>query len=173
MSNYDHKNKRAKYSANDNRFYTSQDMAEVKKDEATRNSMINRGEIVPKGNNVAISTCHCGAIGCFIHVDWETVPQETIQAWKREHHTATLEEIDGVKCRLYKRDWYVGAKQGEDGLWHAVIGRQTYNDRGVVKTEQILVTPLEKKLELLSQAQKDIDNTVRRWAHLRNQIYKP
>jgi hypothetical protein len=125
-------------------------------------------------NNKTINTtaCYCGSHGCVVHIDWETVSQETIQAWKREHDASLMEEIEGVKCRLYKRDWYVGAKQESDGLWHAVIGRQTYEDKGVVKTEQIIVTPREKKLELLSQAQKDIDDTVRKWALIKSQGYK-
>lgn len=172
MPNFDKDTKKVKYSKNDNRFYTDYDMSEVKRDTAIRNSKIKRGEIVPKGNNNYISVCTCGAPGCFAQGDWETVTQEAIAMWKRTHHANTSEKVDEVNCRLYKRDWYVGAKQLEDGLWHAVIGRQTYNDRGVVKTEQIPVTPMEKKLDVIAQAQKSIDDTVRHWGFIRSQVNK-
>lgn len=49
------------------RFYSQWDMAIIKKDVAIRNSMINRGEIIPKGENHYIVHCGCGGTGCFVH----------------------------------------------------------------------------------------------------------
>ncbi len=56
-----------KISQRGNRFYTSRDMAIIKTDTAVRNSQINRGEIIPKGENHYVVHCGCGATGCFVH----------------------------------------------------------------------------------------------------------
>lgn len=61
------KAKSTKVSQQGKRFYTSRDMAIIKTDDAIRNSQINRGEVIPKGENHYIVHCGCGATGCFIH----------------------------------------------------------------------------------------------------------
>ena len=66
----DYKAKRRKESKNLRRFYTSLDMAIIKKDMAIRNSRIKRGEIEDHPNNI-ICVCGCGHEGCFLHVGFE------------------------------------------------------------------------------------------------------
>ena len=63
---------RRKESKNLNRFYTTLDMAIIKKDAANRNGQIKRGEIQRKGNE-GISVCGCGVEGCFIHFTYDNV----------------------------------------------------------------------------------------------------
>ena len=69
--NIEYKAKRREVSRkNLKRFYTSLDMAIVKKDAANRNGQIKRGE-VPNYPNRIIYACSCGAEGCFMHVGFE------------------------------------------------------------------------------------------------------
>jgi len=63
---------RRKESKDLKRFYTSLDMAIIKKDAANRNGQIKRGEIIRKGNE-DISVCGCGSEGCFIHFTYDNV----------------------------------------------------------------------------------------------------
>ena len=65
-----------KVSYNGRRFYTARDMAIVKHDIEVRNSVINRGELVPKGKNEYIVPCGCGATGCFIHGSYPNVEKK-------------------------------------------------------------------------------------------------
>ena len=51
---------------NNKRFFTSLDMSIIKKDAATRNSRIKRGETT-RGGTEYIAECGCGVEGCFIH----------------------------------------------------------------------------------------------------------
>lgn len=81
--------KRKKESKNGNRFYTDLDMATVKHDTAVQNARIKRGESKKKGNNEYISVCGCGVEGCFIHGNFESVPQEEFDRFaknKPKHH---------------------------------------------------------------------------------------
>jgi hypothetical protein len=55
------------------RFYSSLDMAIVKKDIATRNSQFKRGELKERDNR--ISPCSCGTVGCFNHFHAPTIPR--------------------------------------------------------------------------------------------------
>lgn len=72
---------RVRYSKLHNkRFYSSYDMAEIKRDEAIRNSKIKRGEIQNNVNEV-ISVCSCGARGCFFSSGWKTYPKEYFNKW--------------------------------------------------------------------------------------------
>ena len=48
------------------RFYTSLDMAIIKREEQALNSQVKRGELVRHANRY-ISVCGCGIEGCFIH----------------------------------------------------------------------------------------------------------
>lgn len=114
--------------------------------------------------NNNLSFCHCGIKNCTEHEDWTPVTQGEISIWKRVNEYKQSEKVDTVNCRLYKRDWYVGAQIKEDGLWHSVVGRQTYDERGVVHTNQIFVKPSEVKSEVIGQTQKNIDIAVRHWA---------
>lgn len=69
--NIEYKAKRREVSRkNLKRFYTSLDMAIVKKDAANRNGQIKRGE-VPNYPNRIIYACSCGGEGCFMHVGFE------------------------------------------------------------------------------------------------------
>jgi len=58
--------RRKKESKNNKRFYTSVDMAIVKKDAAIRNAKIKRG-VLQRGGTEYIAVCGCGTEGCFIH----------------------------------------------------------------------------------------------------------
>lgn len=83
---------------NDNRFYTSLDMAIIKKDAANRNGQIKRGEIPDYPNNY-ISVCGCGVEGCFIHGGFETVSKERMYEWIEErkkypHHKPVTKKSD-------------------------------------------------------------------------------
>ena len=70
--NIEYKAKSRKESArNHNRFYTSLDMAIIKKDAANRNGQIKRGEIPVYGTNI-IYVCGCGMEGCFLHVGFNS-----------------------------------------------------------------------------------------------------
>ena len=53
------------------RFYTSLDMAIIKRDAANRNGQIKRGEIVGYGYN-DICVCGCGSEGCFLHIGYNS-----------------------------------------------------------------------------------------------------
>jgi len=57
---------RKKEYRNNKRFYTSIDMAIIKKDAAGRNALIKRG-VLQKGGTEYIVICGCGKEGCFIH----------------------------------------------------------------------------------------------------------
>lgn len=65
------------------RFYTSLDMAIIKRDTAHRNGQIKRGEIKRYGNEY-ISVCGCGSEGCFIHSGYDSVPKEKMNQWEKE-----------------------------------------------------------------------------------------
>lgn len=83
-----------KESRHGNRKYTALDMATIKHDEAVRNAQINRGEVVPEGNNGYISVCGCGVEGCFIHGNFASVSPEERAAWderRRPHHRSPEE----------------------------------------------------------------------------------
>ena len=70
--------RKQKESKNNKRFYTLRDMAEIKHDEAKKNSRIKRGEEITRGNN-NIVLCGCGIEGCFIHNGWNNPKQ--YQGW--------------------------------------------------------------------------------------------
>lgn len=74
--NIEYKSKRKKTAnkGNGRRFYTSLDMSIIKKDDANRKSMIKRGEVKDKGNNI-IQECGCGREGCFIHHSYPSRPK--------------------------------------------------------------------------------------------------
>jgi len=76
--NIEYKAKRRKDSGGmkGNRFYTSLDMAIIKKDAANRNRKIKRGEIPVYGTNY-ISVCGCGMEGCFLHIGFN--PPEIVR----------------------------------------------------------------------------------------------
>lgn len=65
------------------RFYTSLDMAIIKRDIAHRNSEIKRGLVERKGNE-HISVCGCGSEGCFIHSGYDSVPMEQMARWEKD-----------------------------------------------------------------------------------------
>jgi len=67
--NLDHIARRKKESKHNKRFYTSLDMAIIKKDAATRNAQNKRGEVPVYPNNY-ISVCGCGREGCFLHIGY-------------------------------------------------------------------------------------------------------
>ncbi len=75
MANLESKTKYRKESRWGNRFYTALDMAIIKKDEATKNAQIKRGERKDKPNNY-ITVCGCGVEGCFIHGEHDNWPQK-------------------------------------------------------------------------------------------------
>ena len=60
---------RKKESKNRKRFYTTLDMAIIKKDAAERNAKIKRG-ILKRHGTEYIAVCGCGAEGCFIHSEF-------------------------------------------------------------------------------------------------------
>jgi hypothetical protein len=49
-----------------NRFYTSLDMAIIKREEQVLNSLEKRGKLVRHANRY-IAVCGCGIEGCFVH----------------------------------------------------------------------------------------------------------
>lgn len=91
---------------NDNRFYTSLDMAIVKKDAATRKAQEKRGEVPKYGNNV-ISVCGCGAEGCFIHNGFDSVSKEEMAEWieRRKQYPHHSPKKPKTKKSDYKIDW--------------------------------------------------------------------
>lgn len=75
------------------RFYTRLDMAIIKKDQASRNGQIKRGEVKRYGNEY-ISVCGCGTEGCFIHSGYEsTIKPQLIKDTVKE----TKENKDTIK----------------------------------------------------------------------------
>lgn len=90
----------------DNRFYTSLDMAIIKKDAASHNAQVKRGEIPDYANNY-ISVCGCGAEGCFIHGGFHSVSDEEMDKWierrKQFPHHAPVKPK--TKKSDYKGDW--------------------------------------------------------------------
>ena len=83
---------------NHNRFYTSLDMAIIKKDAATRMAQIKRGEI-PRFPNNNIYVCGCGVEGCFLHVGSEN-RNETKEPEKKDNKIKPK-----AKKTDYKVDW--------------------------------------------------------------------
>ena len=76
---------------NHNRFYTSVDMAIIKKDADIRKAKIKRGEIVPEGGNEYIAVCGCGMEGCFMHGDCKSEETQErhnkmCEMWPNKHH---------------------------------------------------------------------------------------
>lgn len=73
-----------------NRFYTSVDMAIIKKDAADANGRKKRGEQSNHPNQY-ISRCGCGREGCFIHGSNESYPtqeqkNEVYNRYPHNHH---------------------------------------------------------------------------------------
>lgn len=64
--NLNNKTTQRKSSKRGKRFYTSIDMSIIKKDIATKNAEIKRGEKSDYPNNYIVE-CGCGVEGCFIH----------------------------------------------------------------------------------------------------------
>lgn len=65
-NNLEYNARRKKSSKKGKRFYTSRDMAILKKDIAIRKSQIKRGQAEQFGTECIIE-CGCGREGCFIH----------------------------------------------------------------------------------------------------------
>ena len=95
--------KRRESNYNNNRFYTSLDMAIIKKDAANRMGQIKRSEVVDFANNY-ISVCGCGREGCFIHSGWNTIPQDKMNDWSKNkqlpHH-----KTKPTKVKIAYKDW--------------------------------------------------------------------
>lgn len=106
----------------------------------------------------------------YIFQDFEMVLPPEIQVWKRFNEPKTTELVSDVRCRLYKRDWYVGARAGEDNLFYPVVGRQTYRESGVIPVEIINVAPSPNKMALINELQKGIDKTQKYWALSKSNI---
>ena len=70
---------------NGKRFYTALDMAIIKKDMASRNARIKRGEAKRFGNEY-ICVCGCGNEGCFIHSGYESVSKEKMNEFEKENY---------------------------------------------------------------------------------------
>lgn len=60
------KNRRKRNNAKDKRFYSSLDMAIIKRDSSFKEAQIKRS-VIPNYPNNGIAHCGCGAVGCFIH----------------------------------------------------------------------------------------------------------
>jgi hypothetical protein len=65
------------------RFYTLLDMAIVKKDLASKNGKIKRGEVHRKGNE-QICVCGCGMEGCFLLTGNDSVPMDVMDRWEKD-----------------------------------------------------------------------------------------
>ena len=81
------------------RFYTSLDMAIIKKDAATRMAQIKRGEVPRHPNNI-IYVCGCGVEGCFLHVGFEN--REEIKKVEKTDNKTDWKSVDFLDNYLKK-----------------------------------------------------------------------
>lgn len=84
---------RRKESKNDKRFYTSRDIAIIKKDVALRNSQFKRGELKYQDDEIVV--CGCGAEGCFVHFS------------KKSHSEKWKEREEKEKKEREEKKWVV------------------------------------------------------------------
>jgi len=101
--NLEEKTKRRNESRkNHKRFYTSMDMAIIKKDAATRMAQVKRGEVPKYPNNIVV-VCGCGVEGCFLHVGFEN-----------RNETKKVEKTNNkIKPKTKKTDYKVDWKSKE------------------------------------------------------------
>jgi hypothetical protein len=73
MANLELKTRIRNVSRRGKRFLTKLDMAIFKKDQATQNAEIKRGELEAKANRTVVP-CQCGSEGCLMHRMHDNLP---------------------------------------------------------------------------------------------------